>query len=231
MNDKILIYYRVSNNSYNKVKPHYVTKLNCLTNFIKNFSEEEIHIVGDNLTDVDIKTFILSNTNLTFESTNLGNAASFKYCLDKCIKMNDENRIVYFVEDDYIHRKNSSVILKEGINLGADFVSLYDHPDKYMDGINPYVEDGGEETKVFLSKSCHWKFSNSTTMTFASKIKTLQETYNVIQSFVSDSHPQDFQMFLKLRELGKSLITSIPGYSTHGESAWLTPLINWETEL
>jgi hypothetical protein len=27
---------------------------------------------------------------------------------------------------------------------------------------------------------------------------------------------------------GKVLLTSIPGYSTHGESAWLSPLTNWE---
>jgi hypothetical protein len=34
-------------------------------------------------------------------------------------------------------------------------------------------------------------------------------------------------MFLDLRDKGRSLITPLPGYSTHGETAWLTPLIDW----
>jgi hypothetical protein len=34
-------------------------------------------------------------------------------------------------------------------------------------------------------------------------------------------------MFLELREKNELLVTSIPGYSTHGETAWLSPLTNW----
>jgi hypothetical protein len=64
-------------------------------------------------------------------------------------------------------------------------------------------------------------------MTFASKVKTLREDEYILRKFTSTNHPQDFQMFLALRDKGRSLITSIPGYSTHGETAWLSPLTNW----
>ena len=40
-------------------------------------------------------------------------------------------------------------------------------------------------------------------------------------------YPNDFQLFLSLREKGRCLITPLPGYSTHGETQWLTPIIDW----
>jgi hypothetical protein len=231
----INIIYRLSNNSYTfKTKPSYVTKLNCLKNLLKRFADAKIHIVGDNLTDSDLKDFVASNPRLTIEFTSLGNAKSFGHCVSRAMEIKDDSQIVYLVEDDYIHREGAALALQEGFGLGADFVSLYDHPDKYMEGEgkNPYVEDGGEETKVFLTKSCHWKFTNSTTGTFAATVKTWRENYGVIKNFMIDRpRPEDFGMFLKLRELGKSLVTPIPGYSTHGETRWLAPLINWEKEM
>jgi hypothetical protein len=34
-------------------------------------------------------------------------------------------------------------------------------------------------------------------------------------------------MFIDLYNSSHFLITPIPGYSTHGETAWLAPLIDW----
>jgi outer membrane scaffolding protein for murein synthesis (MipA/OmpV family) len=64
------------------------------------------------------------------------------------------------------------------LELGASFVSLYDHPDKYLppsQGGNPYCEGGAEDTRVYLTKSTHWKITNSTTMTFAATVSTLKK--------------------------------------------------------
>ena len=135
---------------------------------------------------------------------------------------------IYFVEDDYLHLPNSYKVLKEGLQR-ADYVSLYDHNDKYMDpSPNPYVEDGGEVTKVILTESTHWKLTNSTTMTFASTAKILREDRDIWVKWTSiDSHPRDFDAFIELRNKGRSLITPIPSYSTHTETSWLSPLIDW----
>ena len=142
----------------------------------------------------------------------------------------EEDYPVYFIENDYIHKLGSDKIMEEGFSLGASFVSLYDHPDKYLDpsrGGNPYCEGGGEDTRVYLTDSCHWKITNSTTMTFAALPSTLKRVESTLRKWTSETHPNDFQMFLSLRDQGELLVTPIPGYATHGETAWLSPLTDW----
>ena len=69
--------------------------------------------------------------------------------------------------------------------------------------------------------------TNSTTMTFAAKVSTLKRVEPILRKHTSGSHPNDFQMFLELREMGELLTTPIPGYSTHGETSWLSPHTDW----
>ena len=227
------IIYRISDVGYNKVKPLYINNGNCLKNAVRVFGKENFHVIADNVSE-ETKRIIwdcdIQDTQIDYVSVGHG-AGTFNLGLDWGLKQG-EDTIVYFLENDYIHKPNSNDIIIEGINLGGDYVSLYDHPDKYIPasrGGNPYIEDdGGEVTKVYLSNSCHWKLTNSTTMTFASKVSTLKEDESILRKWTNMGHyPRDFDMFMELRENGKSLMTSIPGYSTHGETAWLSPLTDW----
>lgn len=223
------IIYRISDAGYNKVKPEYVNNENCLKNFCEVFSKhrKDIKIIADNLRDktYEMVSKYVDKDNISKVSVGHG-AGTFNLALTEALTYED-NQIVYFVENDYLHRPDSDKILLEGFSIGSDYVALYDHPDKYVDGANPFVEGGGEVTRVMLSESCHWKLTNSTTMTFAAKVKTLREDESVLRAFTNESYPRDFDMFLKLRENGRGLVTPIPGYSTHGETKWLSPLINW----
>jgi hypothetical protein len=219
------IIYRISDTGYNKVKPSYIGNENCLRNATKIFNQVEWLVIADNTSSSTDEMILKYQSNITKVNIRHG-AGTFNLALDEALKL-DDKEVVYFLENDYLHKSNSLKILLEGINIGADYVSLYDHPDKYIDGANPFVEGGGEYTKVFLSESCHWKLTNSTTMTFASKVKTLREDESILRKWTNTTHPHDFQMFLELRDKGRSLITPLPGYSTHGETAWLTPLITW----
>ncbi len=224
------IIYRISDSGYNKVKPPYINNEECLKNALKAFPHTEYNwiIFADNIsgqTDDMIKKY-LSAEHIIYVKVGHG-AGTFNLALDYALQLNDDE-IVYFIENDYLHKNDSSIVLQEGFNLGADFISLYDHPDKYMDDINPYVEGGGEVTKVFLSKTCHWKLTNSTTMTFAAKVSTIKQYESTLRKYTTDTCPRDFDMWIDLRNSGNSLITPIPGYSTHGETSWLSPLTNWE---
>ena len=228
------IIYRISNAGYNKVKPDYVNNENCLKNFCNVFFDyiHDIKIIADNCSDDTLSMIKKYIDPINIEQVSVGHGAgTFNLALDYALKQKDDE-IIYFVENDYLHLQGSPKILQEGFKLQASFVSLYDHPDKYMDpafGGNPYCNGGAEDTRVYLTDSVHWKITNATTMTFASKVSTLKRTENTLRKWTNLGHyPQDFKMFLDLRDQNELLITPLPGYSTHGETLWLTPLINWE---
>lgn len=226
------IIYRISDVGYNKVKPDYINNETCLKNFCNMFFDYiyDIRVIADNCSETTlnlIKRYI-DPINITTVSVGHG-AGTFNLALDAALKYNDDE-VVYFVENDYLHKSYAPEIIQEGFDLGASFVSLYDHPDKYLDpsrGGNPYCEGGAEDTRVYLTKSCHWKITNSTTMTFASKVATLRRVESTLRKWTNGSYPDDFKMFMELREQNELLITPLPGYATHGETAWLAPLTDW----
>lgn len=224
------VIYRISDAGYNKVKPDYINNENCLKNFVWVFGNQDLHVIADNCSEDTLKMITKYVHPNMIETVSVGHGAgTFNLALDKALQFS-EDEIVYFLENDYLHKVNADKVLKEGFDLGASFVSLYDHPDKYMgpdQGGNPYCEGGAEDTRVYLTNSCHWKITNSTTMTFAAKVSTLRRTESVLRKWTNGTHPNDFQMFLELREQNELLITPIPGYSTHGETAWLSPLTDW----
>ena len=226
------IIYRISDAGYSKVKPEYVNNELCLKNFCNVFFDQiyNILVIADNCSDDTITMIKKYIDPVNIRKVNVGHGAgTFNLALDMALEYDDET-IIYFVENDYLHRQGSPRVIVEGLQLGYGYVSLYDHPDKYINkqnGGNPFIEDGGEVTRVMLTDSCHWKLTNSTTMTFASTVGTLREDESILREFTKGSYPRDFEMFLALREKQKGLLTPIPGYSTHGETAWLTPLIDW----
>ncbi len=225
------IIYRISDSGYNKVKPDYINNENCLANATKEFNDSIWSVIADNIsedTNNMIQKYVTRDCILYAEKGN--GAATFNMALDEAL-MYDDDEIIYFIENDYLHKPGSQKIIQEAFELGASFVSLYDHPDKYMipeKGGNPYCEGGAEDTRVYKSNSVHWKITNSTTMTFASKVSTLKRVEPILRKWTSGVHPDDFQMFLELRKSNELLLTPIPGYSTHGETAWLSPFTDWK---
>lgn len=227
---KMKIIYRISDIGYNKVKPNYINNEACLANAVETFGKENFIVIADNVSKDTYSMICKYVKESQIKKVYEGNGAkTFNIALDIALEETNDT-LIYFLENDYLHLYNSLKILEEGFTLGADFVSLYDHPDKYLDpsqGGNPYCEGRAEDTRVYLTNSCHWKITNSTTMTFASKVNTLKEVEPILRKHTSSSHPDDFKIFLELRQNNKLLVTPLPGCSTHGETAWLTPLTNW----
>lgn len=252
MKNNIRIIYRTSDSGYNKVKPDYVNNITCFKNFMINVGIPDV-IIRDGVTGEHREQIesLRNHPDLReIIDTELGSGAqSFKFALEYVLDNDndwDENDIIYFVENDYIHRIGCKTALDEVFELGAHYATLYDHPDKYIPaskGGNPLIgDDGGELTKVYSTESSFWKQTNSTTMTFASKKKTLREDKDIILSYIQGTYPKDYDMFRSLTDKGRSLLSPIPGLCTHGETQWLsnvpqidkslfpiTPLDYWRT--
>ena len=230
------IVYRISDGGYNKQKPEYVTKRGVFLHFLKVFSGYDIYVVADNVSD-ETYLFLCHNINVgKIMRTKLSNAGAFMHSVFFVIaSFNDENEKIYFAEDDYIYTKDAPKIIEEGLDI-SDYCSGYDHPDKYMNhiegGPNPYIENGGELTRVLISKNKHWKITNSFCMTFATTIKMIKQDVEIYKKYCSTSHPYDFQMCLELAQMKhRKLISCIPAVSTHGETAYLSKFIDWAKEI
>ena len=230
------IIYRISDTGYNKIKPDYISNENCLKNFCNVFFDHiyDIIILADNCSESTLNMVKKYIDPINIEKVSVGHGAgTFNLALDKALKWED-NEIVYFVENDYVHLHGSPKIIKEGINLGAPYVTLYLHPDKFIpssQGGNPEVdEDGGYLTRIYRGETQLFGMFNSTTMTFAAKVKTLKEDEAILRKHTSGTHPNDFPMFLELRDNNKVLLCPLNTFSTHGETNWLAPLYKTKQE-
>ena len=228
------VLYRISDNGYKKPKFERATKKRCLLNFLSEWPLEEIVLFVDKVIPETME-FIdgyKAMTGLNYLKIEAGSsAASWRVVMNYALENFKNDDVVYFVEDDYWHLPNSRAALLEAVER-ADYVTLYDAPDKYVPaslGGNPLIEDdGADATRVILTPSSHWRLTNSTTMTFACKVGTLRADADVWNKWTSGDHPHDFQAFLELRQNGRALLSPIPSLATHCEPAWKSPLIQWE---
>jgi hypothetical protein len=223
------ILYRISEGGNAKVKPDYVyDKQAMFLHFINVFKYHDVYVFADNVSD-EFYSFLVENyiPSKTYRLS-LGNAKSFVHVVDFAIeKFNDDDKL-YFAEDDYIYTPDAPKIIEEGLAI-TDYCSGYDHPDKYINhtegGPNPFIHHGGEDTRVVITKSRHWKYTNSCCLTFAATLRTIKEDYDVFYNISAD-----FIIFRTLATTKSRRIAScIPSVSTHGETEWLAKFVDWDT--
>ena len=227
----IHIVYRISDSGYPKIKAPYINNQNCLANAAIAFPPDKFKwkIIADNCSPETLQMIYQYVPKEYVECVSVGHGAgTFQMALDYALNQANET-IVYFLENDYIHQPQAAKILKEGFSIPRiSFVTLYDHLDKYINGKNPFVRYGSEKTRVYLTESTHWKETNSTTMTFATKVSTLKKTLRVFKRWTTKTHPWDVCIFTELKLRGYVLISPIPSQSTHGDLGTISPLAEWE---
>lgn len=171
------LFYRITSKSNDKPRLDGFSKLDCLENLLEHFPDYKMICVADNCDDL-IYDALEKKYFYKLVRTSLGNSRSFKYLLNAELTSMADEDLIYFVEDDYLHRADSAKALEEGLKY-FNYVTLYDHPDKYginFPNTNPLVSAGplSEATQIFRGANCTWRTTNSTTMTFGVFAKTMR---------------------------------------------------------
>lgn len=216
-----IVFYRISDNGRNS-EINSDIKRNLLLRFLSEFKSFEIVIVADNCSEK--LSEYLSLLNLTCYFTALGNRKSFLFCLSLAEKIDDNETIIFFVEDDYYFKQNISSKLVEALRF-FDYVSFYEHPDKIIISDSEVVNrsiycDGSfsEPTRLVQIDNEFWRTTSSTTMTFAVSAKTLKHDIfwwriNIGKSFL----PLDMRcwIFLTKPQIPSLKNVHIINYSKH----------------
>lgn len=221
-------YYSKIQEQPNKERPDWWNKQKVFQNFKNTHNSETTNytIIYDEFYGKIEDTFLSQEENVHIINAG-GEAKSFLRTLEYVLQKDfDDDTIIYFLEDDYVHRPNWDIILQEGFNLPVSYVTLYDHKDKYTEMYSDLM------SKILITENSHWKPVPSTTNTFATKFKTLKEDKKIHYQYSFNVEPTaDHQKFLDLNQRGKYLISCLPGYSTHAVKEWISPCIDWKNYL
>lgn len=215
--------------SAHKPRPTWFDREKIFDSFISTLDERVDYTAFHDSGNGSIEEHFLQNKNVNKVSMLGGSdSQSFLNILNYIMKQNyDDNDIIYFLEDDYLHRAGWVDIMLEGFEyIGADYYTLYDHPDKYY--LQMYES---LQSKIIVTPSIHWRTTPSTTNTYACKFETLKKHLDIHIQYCDlvEKWVKDHDKFTHLWKIGSNLISCMPGYSTHVEGNMLSPIINWET--
>jgi hypothetical protein len=139
----------------------------------------------------------------------------------------DDNTIIYFLEDDYLHRQGWCNIMLEGFAINSHYLTLYDFD---------FFINSGYLCEIFTTPNSHWRAVPATTNTFSCTYKTLMEDFDIHKKHsingvkeVDGYHfSKDYDKFWELQQQHRYLISPMPGWSTHCDANHISPIIDWE---
>ena len=225
--------------------------INRAKNLFKN-TKFKIYIIDHNSSknQIDSIKAILEKSNINFEILKLE--------LDKYSKqikkINEENKevttnqksnmsnihqslyvarekskdLIYFVEDDYIHEKNS---LSEILYTYEKIASLTKQELIICPADYPYLYNQIENTKIFLGENRHWRKIDQTLCTFLTDKKIVEKYWNELTAMCKLEHyPFEKPLHnIYKKELCVSPIPSLAVHFTNINSVYgLSPNVDWK---
>jgi len=154
----------------------------------------------------------------------MSNMANINQSLIEAKKAED---LIYFVEDDYLHKKNS---IEEMIFTYERIASQLSKEIIICPTDYPYLYTKAELTQNFLGKNLHWRKVNESLCTFLTSKKIIEKYWDKYLSMCKKEHaPFEKPMHeIYEKELCISPIPSLAVHFTNINSIFgLSPNINW----
>lgn len=224
----IHIFYRHYNTKsfLNPSRPEWFSYESCFTNMLETIKGKD-NIKFNLVIDGEIGDNWVKKFNLPYIQVHGGGDwKSFSLLLN--IVKNDPNikqhDLIYFCENDYLHSPNWSEYVVDLYSTfdGLEYVSLYDHNDKYF--LKNYED---LTSKIFTTRTRHWRTTPSTCGTFICSKEILLMDYDIMSTMEGDHN----KWIWLNQNRGRSIITPIPGLSTHCMEGLLSPTIDWKNIL
>lgn len=213
--------------SINKSRPEWFNREKIFDLLLPTLDERVNYVAFHDSGNGEIKDHFLQKKEVFKISQKGGSGAhSFLNVLNYVIKQEyDDNDIIYFLEDDYLHKPGWVDVLLDGFKyIEADYYTLYDHPNKYqMELITSFP------THLFVTPTAHWRTTISTTNTYACRFETLKKHFDIHIQYcdLEAKWVKDHDKFTHLWNIGSNLVSCVPGYSTHVEDNMLSPIEDW----
>lgn len=146
-----------------------------------------------------------------------------------CTEYSSPDDLLYFLENDYVHVPEWLAKIEElaQSSISWDYLTLYDHLDKYplLCSHKDSKRYAGLKSKIYCSGSHHWRTSPGTCASYITRASTFRLDRRILGLGL-----YDFRLFKILRHLRRrQLLSPIPSLSTHSMSAFLAPVVNWES--
>ena len=222
---KIHIFYRHYNvkDTDNRNRPHWFSYQACYRNLLSTTDTGAANFRINIVYDGDEYNWIQDCKHHTMYKISAGNDMKSFFETCKIIKQDtniQSEDLIYFLENDYMHVDNwlPKIIELFSSYQGLDYVSLYDHNDKYF---LPMYEN--LVSKIITTSKHHWRTTPSTCGSFITTKQRFEEDFDILSTMEGDHNK-----WLWLNQnRSRFIFTPIPGLSTHCMEGLLSPTINW----
>ena len=162
-----------------------------------------------------------------YTDSKFANMANLYSSLD--LARSENNDIIYFVEDDYIHTKNS---ILEMLFSYEKFASMFKQDIFLLSADYPYLYTQNKDTKIFLGHQKHWRLVDESLVTFMTSRRMIIKYFeNFMQMATKWQDPWE----KPLHEIYKNVpcLSPIPSLAIHCANInsvyGLPPNFDWKT--